>query len=1096
MYIEFGLLGEVYARGNGRAIDLGHARPQCVLTVLLVDANHSVPLDQLVDRVWGVDAPQQAPATVRSYVSRLRSALPAAAECGIERRAGGYVLEVEEDAVDLHRFRRLVGRARAAGEDAVALYEQALGLWRGEPFAGLDAPWLAAMRETLRAERFAARLDYHDLRLRRGEEATLLTDLLDLAAEHPLDERLAGQLVLALYRSGRQAEALQRYDQLRRRLAEEVGADPKPELQRLHQQILTADSTLTASATRSVPVPRQLPPSPLLFSGRVAELSGLDRALGTDTQGADDEAERDVDENESVGTIATIGGSGGVGKTWLALHWAHEHLDSFPDGQLHVNLRGFEPTESPMPAGVAVRAFLDALGVEPATIPAGDVEAQAALFRSLVVDRRMLIVLDNARSTAQVAPLIPAGSPCVVLVTSRHQLAGLVTGHGAHPISLDVLDATEGRRLLTRHIGPRRIEAEPEAAAELQDHCAGLPLALGIVAARTKLRPSVSLTALAEELREDSARLDALDGGESVADVRSVFSWSYSALSGDEARLFRLLGIHPGPDSTPDAVAALADVPVARAKQALERLASAHLIQRQTAQRYTVHDLIRLYAADRARIEETREEREAGLRRLGGWYVHSAHAAALLLGSFWVRSHEPPPAEGRYATPVSFGSRAQAIRWLEAEQDGIIAVIGHAAEHGPVRSAYFLAESLHGYFWRNKRLDDWLTVARYGLAAADADGDTKARAVARFSLANVHTHRNQHKPSVALFAEALSLAERADWADGQAAILRGLAAAHWRTGLLHDAAKYLSQGLDLSRRTGSRVGIRTSLHNLGIVHHELGRLHRALAYFTEALALETSQHRAITLQELASVHHGLGDFTAAIDHVQQALPLARELGDYGTEVDCQCVLGAVHRDTGRVDQANEAAESALAESRTMGDPLLEANALNLLGTVHNTFRQHALAAEHHGQARDTARTGGNRHPETAALIGLAHAARGRGQVRDALAYAEDAVALARAHSFTELEGHALTALAEGHLANGVPTRAVEEAHRSAAIQQDTGHRLGQARALYVLGSALQTLEGHGAALIHWKSALRLFNDIGSPQADEVRTLLIGRTAEG
>ncbi|MEV4581475.1 BTAD domain-containing putative transcriptional regulator [Nonomuraea jabiensis] len=571
MGVEFGILGEVSAWADGRPINLGPARQRCVLAALLVDANHPVSLDQLTDRVWGDSPPQRAAGTLHSYLSRLRSILspaipppsgpppsgpppsgpppsgpppsgpppsgppptgpsaavpsptgpsptgPSAADPSpsgsIHRSAAGYLLRVREEAVDLHRFRALLARARASDDqEAARLYEAALGLWRGEPFADLDTPWLAALRHTLQTERLSARLDHHDVLLRLGRHAELLPELTVLADRHPLDERLVGQLILALYRNGRQAEALDRYERTRRRLAEELGADPGPDLRRLHLRMLSAETTLTP---RPVPVPRQLPPPPPSFAGRSRELAALDRIMAAP--------------GDKV-VISAIGGTGGVGKTWLALHWAHGNLPRFPDGQLYVNLRGFDPSDAPMPPETAVHGFLDALGVDAAAVPVG-LEAQAALYRSLVAGKRMLIVLDNARDTDQVTPLLPGSPSCAVLVTSRRQLPGLITGHGARPIPLDTFDPDEARQAITRLLGEERVRAEPDAVADLLDRCGGLPLALGIVAARARMHPGFPLAVLAGQLREDSSRLDLLDAGEQTASLRAVFSWSYRALT-------------------------------------------------------------------------------------------------------------------------------------------------------------------------------------------------------------------------------------------------------------------------------------------------------------------------------------------------------------------------------------------------------------------------------------------------------------------------------------------------------------------------------------------------------------------------------------
>lgn len=614
--MRFRLLGAVEADHEGRSVDLGHARQRTALTALLVDANQVVSTDQLVDRIWGDDPPQRGRGVLYAYLSRLRRAVTPMG-VRIVRRDGGYVIDVDCTVVDLHRFRQLVARAHAASEEeqALQLLTEALGLWHGEAFMGLDTPWLTTVRAALNQERHVAQLEHADIALRRGKHTELLTDLSERAAQYPLDERVAGQLMLALYRNGRQAEALKHYEHTRRRLAEEVGTDPGRPLRTLHGRILTADPGLMAS--NPGPTPRQLPAAPSLFTGRARELVTIDGAL------------RDGDGAEKVVVISAIGGAAGIGKTWLALHWAHENAGRFPDGQLYVNLRGFGPWNRPLPPEAALRGFLDALATDPASIPV-EPEAQAALYRSLVADKRMLIVLDNAADTAQVAPLLPGGSHCAVLVTSRRRLTGLVTRYGAIALTLDVLAPGEARQLLRRHIGAHATSAEPRAVGELLDHCAGLPLALGIVATRAAMHRDLPLGMLAEELRQDATRLDALDAGELEANLRAVFSWSYRVLTPQAARLFRLLGLHPGPDISWSAAASLTGLPTDQIRAPMAELAGAHLVTEHLPSRFALHDLLRLYAREQAHAFDSDVERHRALRRVLDHYLHTAHSASQL----------------------------------------------------------------------------------------------------------------------------------------------------------------------------------------------------------------------------------------------------------------------------------------------------------------------------------------------------------------------------------------------------------------------------------------------------------------------------------
>ncbi|MCU7723950.1 NB-ARC domain-containing protein [Actinoplanes sp. KI2] len=504
--MEFRLLGPVEVYGPMGPVEVGSARQRSVLAVLLLDANRGVSTDQIVGRVWGdrrlPDRPRNA---VQTYVSLLRRALAGVERVALARQPNGYVLRVDERRVDVHTFRALVAQARDTDDSdrAVLLFTRALALWRGEAFDVLDTPWLSTVRAVLDRERLAAERELVDLQLRKGRHGALLAQLSERADEYPLDERLAGQLMLALVRSGRQAEALRHYQRVRRLLADELGTDPGPALRRLHHQILTDDPALAVVAdvpdrpVRVAPArvaPRQLPPAPRLFTGRARELAFISDVVEAG------------DEEQDTATVLAIIGTGGIGKTWLALHWAHRNRDLFPDGQLYVNLRGFDPSERPLGPSTVLRGFLFALGIDPAAVPL-DTDARAGLYRSLVADRRMLVVLDNARDAAQVAPLLPGSRSCRVLVTSRRNLTGLITAYGARPLVLDMFSDDESLELLTRHLGGARAAAEPHALADIRLQCAGLPLAISVVAARAVTHPDFRLSVIADELRDASTRL-------------------------------------------------------------------------------------------------------------------------------------------------------------------------------------------------------------------------------------------------------------------------------------------------------------------------------------------------------------------------------------------------------------------------------------------------------------------------------------------------------------------------------------------------------------------------------------------------------------
>jgi DNA-binding SARP family transcriptional activator len=552
---EFCLLGPLLVRRNGAVVPVTAGKQQVVLAALLLNANRVVSLDELNAALWGLTPPVSARATLQNYVKRLRQALAGTGGSGISTLPQGYMITVAADELDVFRFEALQGRAREAANEgawdrAAAQARRALSLWRGEPLAGVpskllaerEAPRLAEMR----LQAIEARIDA-DLHL--GRHADVIPELRQLASVHPLRERLPALLMLALYRDGQQAEALAAYQRARRVLIEQLGSEPWPELRRLQHQILTADPALhvpqPAPAGPRTVVPRQLPAPVAHFAGRTRELKALTGML--------DEATADG----GTVVISAIGGTAGVGKTALAVHWAHQVTEWFPDGQLYVDLRGFGSSGKPVAAADAVRRFLDALQVPASQIPATP-EAQQGLYRSLLADRRMLIVLDNARSAAQARPLLPGGEGCLVVLTSRSQLT------------------------------------------------------------------------LAAELSEAAGRLDLLDAGE-ASNVRAVFSWSYRRLPSLTARMFRLLGVHPGPDISAAAAASLAESSLSQARAALSQLTRAHLLAEPGPGRFAFHDLLRAYAAERADAEDSQADRRAAVHRVLDHYLHTANAAARVL---------------------------------------------------------------------------------------------------------------------------------------------------------------------------------------------------------------------------------------------------------------------------------------------------------------------------------------------------------------------------------------------------------------------------------------------------------------------------------
>ncbi|MGP3926788.1 BTAD domain-containing putative transcriptional regulator [Streptomyces sp. 8N616] len=927
--VEFGVLGSIEARVDGQLVELGLAR-QRLLAALLVNLNQEVSIDELAERIWGTEQAQRG--TLYGYLSRLRRALAAAEGVEITRRPAGYVLAADPAMVDLHRFRDLVGRARTVQDDGQAanLFGQALELWRGEALATVDTAWAGMVREELHHERLAAELDRTEVRLRLGQHAELLAGLRARTKEHPWDERLARQLMLALYRCGRTAEALGHYQHTQRRLAEELGIDPGPELRRLHRQILTKDTALTPGAgdAPASPVPRQLPAPPALFTGRNRELAQLSAVP----------AEATPDGVGGTVVVSAIGGIGGIGKTYLALRWAHQNLDRFGDGQLYINLRGFDPSGEPLAPSVVIRGFLDALGVASEAVPA-DPDAQAALYRSLVAGKRMLVMLDNARDTAQVVPLLPGSPSCTVLVTSRHQLTGLTATLGTQPLALDTLPEAEARQLLARHLGTDRLATEPDAVAALLKHCAGLPLALSILAARAVARPGLPLAHLAEELTQASARLDALDAGDLSADLRAVFASSYHTLNTAAARAFALLGLVPGPDISLHAAANLTGTTPARTRVLLRTLETAHLIQQHTPDRYRIHDLVRLYAAERGHHDLDEADRTGALRRLLDFYLHTAYHANRLLYPHWTIRLEPgAPADG--CTPHQCADVAEAQAWFQAELPCLQAAPQLARALGWHTLTWQLPEALFNIRMRQGRLGEDLAMWRTAVEAAERLDDPAAHAVARLRLGQACSLTGHYDEARSHLEQTIALFEHTGDILGQGQTHFWLGITWEQQGEPQQALLCHGRALDHYRAVGDALHEAGALNTLGWCHARLGRNEQAHGYCEQALAINRAEGdrygEALNLESLGYIAHHRGRHREALDYYHQALTLVREADATWSEAKILGCIGDVHHALGQHAETRRAWRRALELYRIQHRTPQAAHIQQQLDTLNDT----------------------------------------------------------------------------------------------------------------------------------------------------------------
>jgi DNA-binding SARP family transcriptional activator/tetratricopeptide (TPR) repeat protein len=857
--VRFVLLGPLgLIRDTGERTSIGGTRLRVLLAALLLKPNTPISVDELADAVWDGAPPAGAASTLRGHVLRLRRILEPDGANRIVARDPGYLLRVADAESDVLEFQRLGKRAGAAirdqaWADAAATATSALALWQGTPLADVPCQtlrdaWIPRLDQA-RVQALEWRIEAE---LRLGGHDELVPELRTLVAEHPLRERFHAQLMLALAGAGRQAEALAAYADARRVLIDELGIEPGHELLELQGRIFAGDAELLsplrrtseAASVSAAPVPRQLPAAVNHFVGRKPELKALAELLP---------------EAAAIGlvVISAISGTAGVGKTALAVHWGHQVAPHFPDGQLYVNLRGFDPSHPPLAPADACRRVLDALGVPPGRIP-GDPEGQAALYRSQLADRRLLILLDNARTAEQVRPLLPGAPGSLVIVTSRDRLGGLVALDGAVPLTLDLLTEGEALDLLTRRLGPQRVHQAGPAVAELIRACARLPLALNIAAAQAALPPSRPLSELVEELRDTRQRLDSLSMGDATADVRAVFSWSYRALSPDAARTFGLLGLAPGPDISLDAVASLTAQEPARAQRALAELTRAHLLTEHAPGRFSFHDLLRAYAADEARRQRSAAEQEAALRRVCDFYLHVAQAGDRLVQPTRPRIELESPVAGTRLRPLP--DRPAAMAWFDAERQNIVAAQRAAASCGWHAVVWQLAWTLTTFQRRQGRLDEQIEVWR---CAADSAA-----------------HLNQ----------AITLAEQHDNPDVEATVQLTFTRVLGQNGDFRRALPHAERALALIRGLGQPGQEADALNTAGWCAAKLGDYETARAHCQAALDLlpsGDSNSKANYLDSLGYIEHRTGHHDLAVERYQQALSLFRALG---ADSDCADTL--------------------------------------------------------------------------------------------------------------------------------------------------------------------------------------------------------------
>jgi DNA-binding SARP family transcriptional activator/tetratricopeptide (TPR) repeat protein len=966
--MEFAVLGPLEITHRGAVVVVETPRNRSLLAILLARANDLISVEQLVDELWPESPPAEARALVRGYVSRIRRALrdsPAADR--LITRKPGYLMRVEEDELDVHRFEKLVAEARTAQQAGqlgrcAAAFRQAHDLWRGTPFADLPhTPTVAATATRLAELRLATLEELYDAVLADGQDSGIVAELTDLVAQHPLRERFVAQLMLALHRGGRTADALNAYQQARQRLADDIGIDPGAELQRLQLAILRNDRDLAPSSPApssarlrhddetayELPVPRQLPGDLSTFTGRNSEFARLLAAAGPD-------APDGVVPAASV--VVAVDGMPGVGKTTLAVHAAHRLASRFTDGQLFVDLHGFTQGVAPIDPADALDQMLRGMGVPGERIPPGP-DARAALFRSRLADRRMLIVLDNAVDEAHVSPLLPGSGGCLVLITSRWRLTGL---DDVHSLSLDVLPLDDALGLFSRISGE---DDTSQVAAEIVELCGRLPLAIRIAAARVNARPNWTTSDLAGRLSDHRHRLSELDLG--PRSVTAAVDLSYRQLTSAQQDMFRLLSLHPGVDIGAYGAAALADTTLRNASRLLDDLTDAHLQHEPTAGRFRFHDLLRAHAAHVSTDVDTEEVRRAAISRALDHYTHTASVATDIvyphLASYLPRIPQPATPAPHFAEQTSDDSegqgddrRAGAAAWLEAELENLLAASSYAAEHGWPTHTLHLSATLRRHLHLRGRYTQVVDLVTRALNTARDLGHELGELDALCGLGEVHKYQSRFGPAAECFERALDIARRIGHRLGEYDALRGLGYIHRYQNRLGPAAECFDRALEIAREIDSPLCELTALCSLGHLHRYQEELEASGECFDQALHIARRigdrASELIALHGLGVARRAQGQYSVATDCLQRALDLALETDDHNYQFEALHNLGYVCRATGRPADSLTHHQRAHDLASDLGQPADQARALHGLAHAHRDLGQDRQACEHWRQA--------------------------------------------------------------------------------------------------------------------------------------------------
>jgi DNA-binding SARP family transcriptional activator/tetratricopeptide (TPR) repeat protein len=906
--MRFSLLGPLAVSDGDEPLDIRGLMPRTVLAVLLLSAGTAVSADHLVDVLWGDDAPASSTASLRNHVMRLRRMLGDAGEDRIRTTASGYLLRVEPGELDLDAFTTLCAEGNEAGrleqwEKSSRSLAAALALWRGTPAGDLpdisrQDPGVQRLSE-LRWQAWETRIDA-DLRL--GRHDGVIGELRGLTTEHPLREAFHRQLMLALYRAGRQAEALDVFARLRRALVDELGIEPSEPLRELQLRILSADPGLRVPepVPQGVGASRQLPADLATFTGREEVLKRLIRTAASVPGG----------DRANTVVVSAIEGMAGVGKTQLAIHAAHELVRAgrFADVQLYANLRGFDAGRSPADPSEVLDGFLRALGVPGSRIPAA-LDERAAMFRDRMHDRNAVVLLDNAADEQQIRDLIPASATCLVLITSRRTLAGL---DWAAVHRLGLFDGDEAMSLLARIVGPDRVAAEPEAATRIIAGCGHLPLALALAAARLRSRPMWSLTDAADRL--DHSRLDALRSGDET--LRKVFGLSYRGLP-DAARLtFRLIGFWPGREISVLQVAALRGVSPREAEDVLETLVDASLLQPGGRGRYQMHDLLHVFARELLAAEQEPAAARATAERVVGWYAHAALAAMDVI----LPRRRPlrlRPIPGGVPPLPTFDSAASAVSWCDAHRADLVTAAGLADEHHVDDIAWQLPVTLQYYFTSGLLVTEFISTHDSALRAAERSGSLEGRCRILQGLGIAYRLAGRFDEALDINVRLPQLYSEAGDRRGEATALGDLALAYKQKGEWARSVALFEEAVAALRELGDTAGTAIMVNNLGTAHQSIGDYAAAHACYQEALHLASDGGapfaQALVRASLAELVAEGGDHGPAVTEFELAFSMFTELGQHGHAVE---TLENLARSQQALGRSTDAAQT-LAQARNL-----------------------------------------------------------------------------------------------------------------------------------------------------------------------------------